>query len=445
MGSMKIQLSDHFDMKRLLRFAFPSIVMMVFISVYSIVDGIFISNYVGKIPFAAVNLIMPFPFIISAIGFMFGTGGSAITSKYLGQKRPERANESFTTVSYVLCLTGIAVTILAEVFLPEVCRLLGADQEMMPHCVEYGRIVLMGLTPFMMQNLFQSYFVTAGKPKMGLTVTALAGITNMFLDYLLVGVLAWEVKGAALATITSQSVGAVIPIVYFSVKQSSNLRFRLMKPDWKMIGKTIVNGSSEFVTNISLSLVNMIYNLQLMKYAGHDGVSAYGVIMYINFIFTAVFIGYAIGTAPVVGYHYGAKNREELHSLYEKSLRINTVFGVVMTGVAFALSRVLAGIFVSYDAELWAMTTHAFRIYVFAFLIMGLNIYGSSFFTALGNGKISAVISFLRTFVFQIVCVYAFPAFWGMEGIWFAIIGSEGLSVFVTLYALRKNRAFYGY
>ncbi|MBQ1506794.1 MAG: MATE family efflux transporter [Erysipelotrichales bacterium] len=442
---MRIQLSDHFDTKRLLRFAVPSIAMMVFISIYGIVDGIFISNYVGKIPFAAVNLYLPFPMVLAAVGFMFGTGGSAITSRYLGEGRKERANESFTSVTYVLFGCGIVMAVLASLFLEKVCVWMGADAQMLPYCVRYGRINLIGLVPFMIQNLFQSYFVTAGKPKMGLFVTVLAGVTNMFLDYLLVGVLSFGVEGAAFATIFSQCVGAVIPVVYFFLPQSSNLRFRFAAPDWKMIWKTVVNGSSEFVTNISLSLVNMIYNLQLMKYAGPDGVSAYGVIMYINFIFAAVFIGFAIGTAPITGFHYGAKNRDELHSLYEKSIRIMIVMGLAMTLIAFAAAPVLSGIFVGYDEGLMKMTTHAFRIFVFAFLIMGINIFGSSFFTALGNGKISAIISFFRTFVFQIICVYLFPYLWGMEGIWFAIIGSEGMSVFLTMYALNRNRAFYGY
>lgn len=442
---MKIKLSDHFTYKRLLQFVLPSIAMMIFTSIYGVVDGFFVSNYAGKTEFAAVNLIMPFPMMLGAFGFMIGTGGSALVAISLGEGKKKEANEYFSMLIYVTIAVGLVLTVLGIIFTKEIAVLLGASEEMLEYCVVYGRWLLVSLTPFMLQNVFQSFLVTAEKPQMGLIVTVAAGLTNVVLDFLFIGVMRGGVVGAALATGISQFVGGVVPLVYFMKENTSLLRLVKAKVHWSVLGKTCFNGSSELMTNLSLSLVNMLYNVQLMKFAGENGVAAYGVIMYVNFIFIAVYIGYAIGSAPIIGYHYGAGNKEEMQNVFGKSIRFNVVAGVIMTVAAVLLSGVLAGLFVGYDAELCDMTRRGFAIYSVSFLIMGINIYGSSFFTALGNGLVSAFISFLRTLLFQLVAVLVLPIFFELDGIWMAIVVAEAVALVVTIGFFVGNKKKYGY
>lgn len=442
---MEIKLSDHFTYKRLFRFVLPSIIMMIFTSIYGVVDGLFVSNFAGKTEFAAVNLIMPFPMLLGAFGFMIGTGGSAIVSQTLGEGKKEMANRYFSMLVYITIAMGILLSLLGILFIRKIAALMGATPELMEFCVVYGRVLLLGLTPFMLQNVFQSFLVTAEKPGLGLKVTVAAGLTNVVLDFLMIGIWKWGVVGAALATTISQIVGGVYPLIYFAKENTSELRLVKTEMDWSVFGKTCFNGSSELLTNLSLSLVNMLYNLQLMKYAGENGVAAYGVIMYVNFIFISVFIGYSIGTAPIVGYHYGAGNHEELKNVYGKSIRFNLFSGILMCILALILSDLLAGIFVGYDQELFAMTTSGFQIYSIAFIVMGLNIYGSAFFTALGNGLVSALISFLRTLLFQLIAVLVLPLIFGLKGIWWAIVAAETVALVVTMAFLLTNRKKYHY
>lgn len=442
---MKIKLSDHFTYGRLFRFVLPSIAMMIFTSIYGVVDGFFVSNYAGKVEFAAVNLIMPFPMMLGAFGFMIGTGGSALVSITLGEGKKKEANEFFSMLIYVTIGLGLVLTILGIVFTGQIAKFLGAEGEMLKYCVQYGRILLTAMVPFMLQNVFQSFLVTAEKPTFGLVITVIAGITNIFLDYLLIGVFEGGVVGAALATVISQFIGGIIPLVYFMIPNKSQLRLVKARLNLWALGKTCFNGSSELMTNLSISLVNMLYNFQLLRFAGEDGVAAYGVIMYVNFIFIAVFLGYAIGTAPIIGYHYGADNKDEMRNVYRKSICFNIVSGILMCIIAIALATPLAKLFVGYDAKLCEMTVWGFTIYSISFLVMGLNIYGSSFFTALGNGLISAIISFLRTLLFQVVAVLILPIFFGLNGIWFAIVAAEGTALVVTVGFLVLCRKKYGY
>lgn len=442
---MEIKLSDHFTYGRLFRFVIPSIIMMIFTSIYGVVDGFFVSNYVGKIEFAAVNLIMPFPMLLGAFGFMIGTGGSALVAMKLGQGRKKEANETFSMLIKVTLVVGVLLSVAGIFFLRQIAEMLGATEELLGHCVTYGRILLISLTPFMLQNVFQSFLVTAEKPTFGLVVTVAAGFTNIILDFLLVGVLRYGLVGAAVATGISQIVGGLIPFVCFMKENSSALQLVPSKVNLSELGKTCFNGSSELMTNVSMSLVNMLYNLQLIRYAGEDGVAAYGVIMYVNFIFIAVFVGYAIGSAPIIGYNYGAQNHGEMQNVFRKSLQFNIVSGVVMCAAAVAMSGGLAGLFVGYDAALKAMTQRGFAIYSLSFVVMGLNIYSSSFFTALNNGLISALISFLRTLIFQVAAVLILPAVFGLDGIWFSIVLAEVLALAVTVVLLIRNRKKYGY
>lgn len=442
---MNIQLSEHFTYGKLLKFTFPSIIMMVFTSIYGVVDGVFVSNFVGSESFAAVNLIMPFLMILGAIGFMLGTGGSALVAFILGTGDGQKANRVFSLMVYVLIVLGGIFMVGGILFMEPMARLLGADEAMLPVCVQYGRIVMLGLIPFMLQNTFQSFLVTAERPHFGLYITIAAGVTNMVLDALFVGVFRWGVAGAAAATAISQIVGGVIPLVYFICPNKSKLRLGKTKMDFRMLGKAAANGSSEFMTNVSMSLVNMLYNWQLMRLIGAQGVAVFGIIMYVSFIFAAIFIGYSMGSAPVIGFHYGAGNKEELKGLFRKSLWILLVFSVVLTGLAMMLAKPLAMIFVAYDAELLELTKRALTIYSLSFLMSGFNIFASSFFTALNDGLTSALISFGRTLMFQAASVLLLPLIFDVDGIWAAVILAEGLALILSAVCVIRNRKKYGY
>lgn len=442
---MQIQLSEHFTYKKLLRFVLPSIVMMIFTSIYGVVDGLFVSNYVGKTAFAAVNLIMPFLMAISALGFMIGTGGSAIVAKTLGEGKKKQANEYFSILVYLTLIGGIVLSALGILFSPLIARGLGADGALLTNCVLYARITLLSMPAFMLQNVFQSFFVTAEKPKLGLGVIVIAGVTNMVLDFLLVGVFQIGLAGAAFATVTSECIGGLFPILYFARKNSSLLKLGRTHFNGKIFLCACGNGSSELMTNLSSSIVNSLYNIQLMNLAGENGVAAFGTIMYVNFIFIAIFLGYSIGSAPLVSYHYGAGNHDELKNLFQKSLRLIGIWGLMLFILAQLIARPLAAIFVGYDADLFSMTQNGFRIYCIAYLINGFNIYGSSFFTALNNGLISAAISFLRTLVFQLAAVLLLPLLLGINGIWSAVAVAELLTLGLTVTFFVRNRKKYHY
>lgn len=444
---MKIQLSDHFSYGRLLRFTAPSIAMMIFTSVYGVVDGFFVSNYAGKTPFAAVNLIMPFLMVIATVGFMFGTGGSALVAKSFGEGEPERANRNFSLFVYVSFALGVVLAVLGIVFIRPISIRLGAESALLDNCVVYARIILAALPFYVLQLLFQSFFVTAEKPQLGLAVTVSAGLTNMVLDAVLVISLPQQYKlaGAALATALSQVVGGTVPLFYFARKNSSILRLGRTSFDGRAILKACTNGSSEFMSNVSMNIVGMLYNTQLLKFAGENGVAAYGVMMYVSMIFSAAFIGYSIGTAPVVGYHDGARNFPELKSLLRKSLVVIGVFGVCMVASAELLSSRLARMFVGYDAALMELTVSGFQIFALSFIFMGFAIYGSSFFTALNDGLTSAAISFLRTLVFQVAAVLLLPTIWDIDGIWMSIVVAEFMAVVLTAAFLAIKRRKYHY
>lgn len=440
-----IRLSDHFTVRRLLRFVAPSIVMMVFTSLYSVVDGLFVSNFTGKTPFAAVNLIMPVLMGLGTVGFMIGTGGSALVGMTLGLGEKERANRLFSMLTAAGAAGGVVLSVLGLVFLRPAAYALGARGEMLEQCVIYGAVMLVFQTFFILQIVFQSFFVTAEKPKLGLAVTVAAGLTNIVLDALLVGVFRMGVAGAAAATGVSQLVGGAFPLWYFARRNSSLLRFARPEKDWRALVRACANGASELMTNLSSSIVTALYNVQLMRIAGEDGVAAYGVIMYVNFIFNAIFYGYSIGSAPVFSYHYGAGGRDELKSLLRKSLALTAVCGAFLTLAAEASAGPLSRIFVGYDAALCAMTTRGFQLYALSFLVVGFNIFGSAFFTALNNGAVSAAISFVRTLVFQLLSIWLLPVWWGLDGVWLAVVAAELLALAVTASLFAANRRRYGY
>lgn len=442
---MRIQLSDHFTYKRLLTFVISPILMMICTSLYSIVDGFFVSNYVGKTPFAAVNLIMPVCMGLGTVGTMIGTGGSAIVSQALGEGKRQQANRYFSMLVYFAIILSIVLSVIGLAFARPIADMLGAENELLENCVVYSRILFITLTAFILQNIFQSFFITAEKPSLSLKISIIAGVTNVVLDFLFIVIFHWGIAGAAMATGIGQIVGGFIPIIYFARKNDSLLQLTKAKVERKILGKAFINGSSEMITNLSTSLVNILYNFQLMKLAGENGVAAYGIIMYVNFIFMAIFFGYSIGSAPIIGYHYGAANHDELKNLFRKSVLLMGGAGLVLTLLAEILTNPLVNIFASYDKELFDLTCHGFRLYALAFIVMGINVWGSSFFTALGNGLISAAISFLRTLVFQISVVLILPLFLGIDGIWLAIVAAEFLALMVTVicFITQKNRYQY--
>lgn len=442
---MKIQLSNHFNYTRLLRFVLPSIIMMICTSVYSVVDGLFVSNFVGKTSFAAINLTMPLLMGLGTVGFMIGTGGGALVSKTLGEGQFQKANQYFSMLVCITVISGIALTILGLAVLRPMACAMGATGELLENCILYGSIMLTFQTAFMLQNIFQSLFAVAEKPKLGLAITVAAGISNIALDALFIAVLGFGLAGAAVATVITQLVGGVVPIFYFARHNSSLLR--LTKPSFKarIILKVCTNGSSELMTNLSNSLISVLYNLQLIQLAGENGIAAYGVIMYVNFIFNAIFFGYAIGSAPIIGYHYGASHHKEVRNLLHKSLIFIGICGAALSSLAILLATPLAKFFVGYDTELWKMTAHGFRLFALSFLMGGFNIFSSAFFTALNNGVVSASISFARTLLFQSLMVLTLPLLLGIDGIWLAIGTAELLALFVTAAFFIKKRKQYHY
>ncbi len=444
---MKVQLSDHFTYKKLLKFTLPSIVMMVFSSIYGVVDGFFVSNFAGELEFKAVNFIMPFLMLLGAIGFMFGAGGSALVAKTLGEGDKKRANGIFSFVTYTSIITGVVIAIFGIIFIKPIAIALGAGA-MLENCVIYGTIILLAMPFFMLQMEFQSFFITAEKPQTGLYVTIGAGVANMVLDALFIGVFKWGIVGAALATATSQVIGGLVPIIYFLRKNNTSL-LKLERPilDFKALLKVCTNGSSELMTNVSLSVISMLFNYQLLKYAGEegDGIAANGVLMYVGFIFISIFIGYSIGIAPVVGYHYGAKNTDELKGLRKKSMLVILIFAISMFLLGEGLAEPLSRLFVGYNEKILEMTIHAFRLYSFSFLFVGFNIFGSAFFTALNNGLVSAILSFLRLFLFQAITVLVMPLFMDLDGIWLSSTASELMAIIVTLILLFAFKKKYNY
>lgn len=441
----EIQLSDHFSYGRLIRFVIPSVVMLIFTSIYGVVDGLFVSNFVGKTPFAAVNIIFPLMMILGGVGFMLGTGGTAIVAKTLGMGDRQKANEYFTFIIAFTGGIGAVMALLAIIFIRPIAVLLGAERDMLEYAVRYGRIVLMGMPFFMLQNSFQNFFITAEKPKLGLAVTVAAGVTNMILDALFIAVFKWGIEGAAAATALSQFVGGFVPIIYFASKNSSTLRLCLTHGYWKMLLEACINGSSELLSNISSSVVTILYNYQLLRFAGEDGVAAYGAIMYVAFIFVSIFIGFVIGTSPIISFHFGAENKDELKSLRKKSVNIVLLAGAAMTLVALLLSVPLCKLFVGYDDRLYLIMFRGFIIYAFSYILTGFNIFGSSFFTALNNGVVSAIISFLRTLVFQISAILILPELFMLDGVWFSVIACEVASAIVTVAFLVAKQKKYSY
>lgn len=446
MAKSRIKLSDHFTYRRLVKFVLPSVAMMIFVSIYGIVDGLFVSNFVGKTALAAINLIIPLSMMLSAIGFMVGTGGSALVAMQLGEGKKELASRTFSMLIIFLFIVGVVLAVISFVFMPQIVHLLGAKAgEFEDFAILYGRITSFSLPFFMLQNAFQSFMVVAEKPKHSLKITVAAGLTNMVLDYVFIVIFKWGIAGAAIATVIAEVIGGVVPFIYFSSKNTSTIKFVPAKFSWTRIWATCTNGVSEFLTNVAGSVVGMLYNMQLLKYIGEDGVAAYGIIMYLSFIFSAIFFGYMIGSAPLFSYNHASANHEELHNLYDMSIKINAALGITMAALSFVFAPLLSTAFARYDQNLLELTIHGMRIMSVHFLFMGFAVFGSGFFTALGNGFLSALLAFMRTIVFQVSALFILPLIMGIDGIWWSGPVASIMIFILTVIMLKKNRTRYHY
>ncbi len=443
-GIMRIQLSDHFTMRRLLRFTLPSIVMMVVTSIYSVVDGLFVANVVGSNALASINIVMPMFLILGAFGFMMGSGGSAEVAKTMGEGREDDAKSYFTTLTIAVAVLGVGLTAATIFFIRPLSYFMGASDLLIEDCVIYGTICLIGNIPYMLQTFFQTFFITAEKPKLGMVLTIASGVTNIVLDWLFIVVFQWGIAGAAVATSIGYAVGGFLPLLYFARKNSSRLHFVKPHVHWRMLLHSAGNGSSEMVSNASRALTTFLFNIQLMRLVGEAGVSAITIMQYVNFVFIAVMIGFSVGSAPVVGYHYGAQNQTELKGLF----RICMTFIVTTCLCMFALSELAAGPLVAVFADsqsLYEMTLWGFRLFAISFAAVGINIFASAFFTALCNGAVSAFISFMRTIVFEAGAVLLLPVFFDLNGVWIALPVAEGLGVLVSVICLVIFRKRYHY
>ncbi len=442
---MPIDMGKHFTFADLFRFTLPTIGMMLFMSAYVMVDGFFVSNWCGSVALAAVNFVYPIPMILGTIGFMMGTGGSAIVAKTRGEGDDDRANREFSLLVYAAIVAGVVCIALGVIILQPMLAALGAQGEMLDDCLVYGYVLIIGLPATILQYLFQELLITAGKPNLAFGVTFAAGIANIVLDAALIVGLNMGVLGAAIGTIAGEAIGGIIPLVYFARPNKSFLRLGRTTLNWRLLGHAAVNGSSEMVSNIAMSVVSIAYNVQLLRYMGSDGVAAYGVIMYVGMAFAAIFMGYIIGSAPLMSYQYGAKNTTEMQSLFRKSLVIITISALVMFGATRVLAAPLAQIFVGYDQSLVELTTHAMLVYALAVLLMGFNMYGSALFTSLGNGVVSAIISFVRTLIFEVGAVLLLPILVGAEGIWYSVSVAELAAIILTGIFTISLAPTYGY
>ena len=442
---MQIKLSDHFSYGRLLRFTLPSIIMMVISSIYSVVDGLFVSNLVGDLALSSVNIVFPVAMIVGSFGFMLGTGGSAIVARTMGEGDQPLANRYFSMIIYAVVVLGAVLSTVCVIYMEPIARFAGASDALIGDCVVYGRILLAGSVPFMLQTSFQSFFVVAEKPHLGLALSIAAGVTNMVMDYVLIAVCDLGVAGAAIATVMGYCVGGVLPLLYFLRPKREGIRLTRTRFYGKQLLNACTNGSSELMSNISSSVVGILYNIQLMRLIGEQGVAAYSVMMYVDFVFVATFLGFSIGSAPIVSYHYGAGNHPELKNVFRKSMTVILCTSVAMVILSELLSRPLSSAFVGYNAELLEMTVHGFRLFALCYLFCGINIYASSFFTALCNGALSALISFLRSLLLRGGMVLLMPILFGLDGIWTAVIAAEGLGAVVSLGLLYAKRRKYQY
>lgn len=441
---MKNNIEKEFNFFTLLQFAFPTIIMMMISSLYTIVDSIFVSRVVGSDALSAINIVFPVISIMIGLAVMLGSGGSAIIARKLGRKQPYEANSNFTFIVIVGVICGGVATVAGILFIKPIIYGLGSSEILYTYCYEYLRIILFFAIPYILQLLFQAFFVTAGKPGLGLTLTITAGIVNVILDYVFMVVFNLGIKGAAIATGIGMLIPSIVGTIYF-IRNIASLHF--VKPSWdlKVLKESCLNGSSEMVSNLSVAVTTFLFNIILMKYLGEDGVAAVTIMFYIQFLLTAIFMGFSLGVAPVISYNYGAKNKKQLSRIYNICKKFILVFSVLIYLISTIFASQLVTIFTSKGTTVHAIAQHGFKLFSISFLFAGINIFSSAFFTALSNGRVSAIISFMRTFVFIVLSLLVFPNWFSVDGIWIAIPFAEIMTMILSIVFLTREKEYYGF
>ena len=441
---MSNSISKDFGFFSLLQFALPTMVMMVFMSLYTIVDGIFLSRLVGSNALSALNIVFPIINILMAIGIMLATGGSAVIAKKLGEGKEEEARRDFTFLIVAGVAGGLLMMAIGTIFLEELCKVLGSTKILLGDCKTYLQISLFFAPACMLQLLFQTFFVTAGRPNIGLTMTILGGVTNILMDYVLMGPAQMGIAGAALATGFGQLVPAIIGLLYFSFSRHS-LFFTMPKADFKMLLQSCMNGSSEMVSNLSSAIITYLFNIIMLRLLGEDGVAAITIVLYGQFLFNALYLGFSMGVAPVISFNYGSGNRQLLQKVYGICLKFVPVSSLIVAILALLFTPVIVGIFTSREEGIYEIAVHGFFLFSFNYFLAGMNIFASAMFTALSNGKISAIISFARTFIFIAICIILLPFVLGVNGVWIAVPVAEFLTLFLSCFYLIHYKKVYGY
>lgn len=441
---MSYTIAKKFNLLSLLKFTVPAIIMMLFMSLYTIVDGIFISRFIGTTALSGLNIVYPFISFIHAVAIMFAAGGSAIIAIKMGEGKNDEARSAFSLIVYTGIFLGICISILGNVFIHEIIRFLGASPVLERYSYDYLKIIISFTPFFILQILFQTFFITAGKPELGLRMTIVSGITNAVLDYIFMKTFGMGMAGAALATVSGYFIIAMFGIVYF-LKKRNNLYFVKVKMKWEIIKDSCINGSSEMVTDISSGVVTFLFNIVMMKYMGEKGVAAITIILYSQFVFIAVYLGFSMGTAPIISYNYGNQNKAQLKRIFKicSKLIMSSSIGVFILSLIFA--RYIVGFFAPEGTEVYAIAKKGFSLFAIGYLFAGYNIFSSSLFTALSNGKISAIISFMRTLVFIVLGIFFLPMVFKVNGIWLAVPFAEILSILVSMYFIKRERNNYGY
>ena len=419
--------------------------MMLFTSMYGVVDGLYLSHFSGKEAFAAITLIIPLPLLIGAWAYMIGAGGSAVIAKAIASDRQKDANEYFSFLVLISVLGSILLAGIGEIFLEPCAKLLGANDEMLPFCMTYGRILIAAVPLYVLQNVFQSFLTVAEHPKIGLAINLVSAFLNMALNFVFIRITNEVVTAVALATVVSQFVGGITPFVFFVRSKSTTLRFGRPHMPMSLLGPVFANGVSEFVSEIFHPLASVMYNYKLMELTGLNGVAAYGVLMNVGFLFGSVFLGFAVGSAPLFTYKYEREDHDELHSLFIKSTISVVLMGFLLYGVACMIEGPFAAEFFGGDELLITMTEEAFALHSLSYMVMGLAVFASAFFTAIHDSRVSFLISFLRTLLFEVLAILLLPMLFDLNGVWAASLTSEVLTLLVTVGLLISKKEKYQY
>ncbi len=441
---MEHALAKKFSLASLLLFAAPNIIMMIVLSMYIIVDGMFVARFIGTTALSAINMFYPAICFEMALGIMIATGGSAIAAKKLGEGKQKEAQNNLSFLMVVEGSFGIVIAVVGNLFTAEIVSFLGASAAQAPLSITYAKIIFSFAPAFFLQTAFQTFFVTAGKPALGLIVTILGGVANILLDYIFMAPLRLGVTGAAIATGIGYCIPAMVGVIFFLKAKTNPFHFVRPRFDGKVLLQACANGSSEMVTNLSNAVTTFLFNFTLLQFYGEDGVASITIILYFQYLFTALYFGYSNGIAPIISYKYGNDDRKQLQALFK-----NSVLFLIISSIAanvllhFTISKLLT-IFTAENSPVYQITLHGFSIYSMAFMIMGLGIFSSAMFTAFSDGITSAIISFSRTFLFIVGAILLLPAILGERGVWLAVPIAEAFGFLISiLYLIGKKQKFH--